>query len=334
MDYEICLTFPCIFLGRKSNDPDHPDYVPSITKVKSVSSQLSPHKAKKKKSKSSRSNEQTFKTHTGKKSVTANTREKCKNENITIEEQDENNFIDELKSKNCALDKQIDYLENQLQSLQKRNETLEYAKRNYKQRIEEPEGERKKLLKLSNDCQSEYQLLKSNYNINYKSVAKDENKLYFYTGIATVAIFDLVFDFVENSINQSDISKLTKKETFIMILMRLRLGLLKEDLAYRFGISQPFVSRILHKWLPILATRLSFLVTWPRREEPRKTLPACFRESFPKRSVIIECFEIFIEKPADLTARAQTYTSYKSHNTVKILVGITPQGAISFISKP
>ena len=67
-----------------------------------------------------------------------------------------------MKSKNCALDKQIDYLENQLQSLQKRNETLEYAKRNYKQRIEEPEGERKKLLKLSNDCQSEYQLLKSN----------------------------------------------------------------------------------------------------------------------------------------------------------------------------
>ena len=123
------------------------------------------------------------------------TQEKCKNENITIEEQDENNFIDELKSKNCALDKQIDYLENQLQSLQKINETLEYAKRNYKERIKESEGERKKLLKLSHDCQSEYQLLKSNYdNINYKSVAKDENKLYFYTGIATVAIFDLVFD--------------------------------------------------------------------------------------------------------------------------------------------
>ena len=118
-----------------------------------------------------------------------------------------------------------------------------------------------------------------------------------------------------------------------MILMRLRLGLLK-DLAYRFGMIQFSVSRTSHKWLPILATRLSFLVTWPRREEPRKALPACFRESFPKRSVIIECFEIFIEKPADLTARAQTYTSYKSHNTVKILVGITPQGAISYISKP
>ena len=31
-------------------------------------------------------------------------------------------------------------------------------------------------------------------------------------------------------------------------------------------------------------------------------------------------------------ARAQTYSNYKSHNTVKILVGITPQGSISFVS--
>ena len=83
------------------------------------------------------------------------TQEKCKNESITIEEQDENNVIDELKPKNCALEEQTDYLKNQLQSLQKRNETLEYAKRNYKQGIEELKGERKKLLKLGNDCQSE-----------------------------------------------------------------------------------------------------------------------------------------------------------------------------------
>ena len=69
------------------------------------------------------------------------------------------------------------------------------------------------MLKLSNDCESEYKLLKSNYdNINYKSAVEDENKLYFYTGIPTVAIFDLLFDFDENSINQSDISKLAKKK--------------------------------------------------------------------------------------------------------------------------
>ena len=39
------------------------------------------------------------------------THEKCMNESITIEEQDEN-AIDTLKSKNCALEEQIDYLKN------------------------------------------------------------------------------------------------------------------------------------------------------------------------------------------------------------------------------
>ena len=53
------------------------------------------------------------------------------------------------------------------------------------------------MLKLSNDCQSEYKLLKSNFDkINYKSVVEDENKLYFYTGIPIVGIFDLVSDLV------------------------------------------------------------------------------------------------------------------------------------------
>ena len=213
-----------------SNDLDHPDYVPTITKAKPVSLQLSLHKAKKKNLSAVDRMSRRLK-RTQERDELLLTQQKCKNQ-----EQDENNVTDELKSKNCAWEEQTNYLKNQPQSLQKRNKTLGYAKQNYKQRIEELEGEHKKLLKLSNDCQSEYKLLKSNYdNINYKSVVEDENKLYFYTGIPTVAIFYLVFDFVENSINQWDISKLTKKETFVMILMRARLRLLEQDLAYRFG---------------------------------------------------------------------------------------------------
>ena len=45
-----------------------------------------------------------------------------------------------------------------------------------------------------------------------------------------------------------------------------------------------------------------------------------------------DCFEIFIERPSGLEARAKTWSSYKHHNTVTFLIGITPQGAISFLS--
>ena len=64
----------------------------------------------------------------------------------------------------------------------------------------------------------------------------------------------------------------------------------------------------------------------------KKTLPMDFRKNCPNCVVIIDCFEVFIDRLSDLLARAQTYPSYKHHNTVKILIGITPQDSVSFIS--
>ena len=48
---------------------------------------------------------------------------------------------------------------------------------------------------------------------------------------------------------------------------------------------------------------------------------------------IIDSTEIFIDRPSDLKARCQTWSSYKQHNTIKILIAVTPQGTISFVSK-
>ena len=47
---------------------------------------------------------------------------------------------------------------------------------------------------------------------------------------------------------------------------------------------------------------------------------------------IIDCTEVFIERPLNLNATAKTFSNYKSRNTIKYLVGITPSGAVSFLS--
>ena len=52
-----------------------------------------------------------------------------------------------------------------------------------------------------------------------------------------------------------------------------------------------------------------------------------------RTTCIIDCSEIFIERPSSLSARAETYSNYKSHNTVKFLIAISPTGAIIFVSK-
>ena len=76
------------------------------------------------------------------------------------------------------------------------------------------------------------------------------------------------------------------------------------------------------------------LIMWSEQEEPQRKVPQCFKVLFgAKVAIIIDCFEVFIERLSNLEARACMWSNYKHKNTVKILVGITPQGVIAFVSE-
>ena len=74
-----------------------------------------------------------------------------------------------------------------------------------------------------------------------------------------------------------------------------------------------------------------FLV-WPERDALRRNLPESF-QNFKNCVSVIDCFEVFIERPFGLTARAQTWSNYKHHHTIKYLIGITLAGAVNFYSQ-
>jgi len=101
-------------------------------------------------------------------------------------------------------------------------------------------------------------------------------------------------------------------------------------MAYQFNVSQSTISRMFKKCISYMGHKLSPLIQWPCRNELRKTLPMTFRNFFSKCVCIIDCTEIFIDQPSDLKAWCQTWSNYKQHNT---LIGITPQGTVSFISE-
>ena len=171
------------------------------------------------------------------------------------------------------------------------------------------------------------------HEISQETFKDDDDKVKFYTGLPSFAFLMLYFGLLSEHINISSRSVLSKFQQFVIVLMRLRLDLSVQDLAYRFSVSTSTVSRIFTTVLDIMYQRSSFLVKWPSREELRDTMPVEFRASFGlKVAVIIDCFEVFIERPSNLMAQAQTWSNYKHHNTVKFLIGITPQGSISYIS--
>ena len=61
-------------------------------------------------------------------------------------------------------------------------------------------------------------------------------------------------------------------------------------------------------------------------------MPQIFKETYPLTRCIIDCSEIFIERPFAYEARGKTYSNYKKHNTAKFLIAISPSGSISFVS--
>ena len=73
------------------------------------------------------------------------------------------------------------------------------------------------------------------------------------------------------------------------------------------------------------------LIVWPSHGRIKKHLPRTFKESFNNCVCTIDCGEIFIKRPKNLTARAQTWSNYKHNNTSMYLIGITPTGAITFL---
>ena len=62
-------------------------------------------------------------------------------------------------------------------------------------------------------------------------------------------------------------------------------------------------------------------------------MPECFKVLYPKTRVILDCTELKCQTPSALYTNSQMYSSYKSHTTFKGLIGITPSGAVSFVSQ-
>ena len=111
-------------------------------------------------------------------------------------------------------------------------------------------------------------------------------------------------------------------ELFLM-LVRLRLGLKEYVLARRFEISQSTVSRIFVAWINYCYPRLGMLPCWPDRDTLKDTMPAVFKEQYPKTTTILDATEIKVNTPSSLLLQSQTYSNYKSTNTFKGLVGIS-----------
>ena len=108
--------------------------------------------------------------------------------------------------------------------------------------------------------------------------------------------------------------------------------ILGTDLGVRFNISPSTVSRIILTWSNFLYTMLGQVPIWPTTAQIKDSMPECFKNIYPKTRVIVDCTEIKVQRPSSKVLNSEFYSAYKSHTTLKCLVGIAPHGAVTFVS--
>ncbi|XP_072017367.1 uncharacterized protein [Amphiura filiformis] len=162
-------------------------------------------------------------------------------------------------------------------------------------------------------------------------IKEDDSRCQFYTGLSW-DVFLSTFHFTCNHVQGKTKDSLPFIDQFFLTLVKLRLDLPFELIAHLTGCGDQTISDYFWKWVDVLFAKLQFLVKQPDREAIIMTLPPEFKAKFPRLTNIIDCFEIFIDMPGELLARQQTYSNYKKHTTVKVLIACSPLGAVTFLS--
>jgi len=122
-------------------------------------------------------------------------------------------------------------------------------------------------------------------------------------------------------------------EELFIVMCRLRQGFQEDHLAHLFNVSTPTVSRIVITWINFMYFKFGHINIWPSREVIDRTMPEAFKNKYGSTRVIIDCTEVRCQMPSSLQLNGELFSSYKHHTTLKGLVGISPGGAITFVSQ-
>ncbi|WAR06440.1 hypothetical protein MAR_021809 [Mya arenaria] len=190
--------------------------------------------------------------------------------------------------------------------------------------------------KMSQKIQELNEIL-TDYELNrfgLDKICDDESAMLFYTGFPSTESFNAFYNFLETKCkglkywrgqsgheeaHTSGTNKVGRKRA-IPIRKSFSWSL------YTFPSVLEFQRVTSVKYLQLGSTfcRMNFL-------HYSQNMPLEFSQ-YPTTRIIIDCTEIFIEVSSTMSTQSQTWSSYKHNNTWKFIVGISPNGTLTYIS--
>lgn len=167
---------------------------------------------------------------------------------------------------------------------------------------------------------------------------QDHRLISHFTGLPNKKTFDLLlglFDGLKiNYYMKWNVECLSRSQQLLMTLMKLRRNLSNIDLSLRFNVSTGTVSNVILTWIHALHIVLveNLMSEIPSRHKNKASMPKSFA-SYASCRIILDCTEMFAANPKQMNYSNNMYSSYKHRITVKGLVGIAPNGTVTFLSR-
>ena len=165
----------------------------------------------------------------------------------------------------------------------------------------------------------------------------DPAGLHFYTGLHDYNRFKFVLNTLGTAAYHlnyynGQTPSLPVEDQFLLTLLKLRRNTTHFELCRLFDLNKNSISNIFITWINFMASVWGEVNWWPSRDLVSYYCPRSFKQQFPSTRVIVDGTECPIQRPKQPIAQQATFSTYKNQNTVKVLVGITPGGLVSYIS--
>ncbi|XP_043190669.1 uncharacterized protein LOC122364408 [Amphibalanus amphitrite] len=173
----------------------------------------------------------------------------------------------------------------------------------------------------------------SSVNFSVDRFSNNDKAIKFYTGFDSFEHFQIVFDCLGPAAHRlqyypdgSACTVIPPLDCFFITLVKLKRNKELFELSMMYDVSVSLISNIVITW-----------VNFMYREFLDMGLGCGFGAGRSEDSgitkVIIDCTEVATVKPGNVIAQQATYSTYKSTNTMKTLVAITPSGIVTHVSQ-
>ncbi|KAL0868683.1 hypothetical protein ABMA27_008134 [Loxostege sticticalis] len=161
----------------------------------------------------------------------------------------------------------------------------------------------------------------------------------FYTGFQDCEHIKFIFSIFGEEVNclryypkmkTIQVPTLSPFDQFLFVLIKLRRNKLFTEFAFRLKVNKTLLSNIFITWINYLYCKLKEMNVWVPKQCIDRNMK--YYGKINPCTVIVDCTEIKIEKPKNPLTQQMTYSTYKSANTLKVLVGISASGCVTFVS--